>query len=157
MSGLYVKTAGYSNLFPMGSYASLLFINWVIRQSESYLKFISFSMNYWFWYNICAAWKSQTALGQDNVWNIQLHTDYLFTEVLLQVAVLQRKKWWKILFCIIHMRKINQYMDTFIIVCTALLMRTQSSSFNFLTHPIHHVILKYPRIYQTLASGSAHS
>lgn len=35
MSELHVKTEGDSNLFPMGSYVSLFFVDWVIKQSES--------------------------------------------------------------------------------------------------------------------------
>ena len=47
--------------------------------------------------------------------SIQPHKQLLAHEALLKAIVLQRKKWWQILFYIICMRKPNQYMDTFII------------------------------------------
>lgn len=85
-------------------------------------------MNYCFWYNIRSVWKCQTAAGQDNrhvkTWLNMLrgkihstpHTDYLLIEVLLQVAVLQRKK--MLISFVLHNshEKTNQYTG-------ALLMR----------------------------------
>lgn len=38
-----------------------------------------------------------------------LHIDYLLIEALPQMAVLQKKGLWSLLFYIIHMKKRNQY------------------------------------------------
>lgn len=67
---LYVKTAGDSKVFLMGSYPSfslLIELSNNLGEHSLFLfkMYLFLLMNYWFWNNTHAIWKCQTASGQD--------------------------------------------------------------------------------------------